>query len=253
MARPKSASGARHSVESELKQIMVKTLEAEQRSKLLKTLLKMGLLTKEVKGFLTKQRRSQKRVGKKNNLKSGISHMKDKLNDSMRQSDQFRRERTKLRCKLEEVVNNKYKCKRIMTKLKDKVSRIKTQIQMKNQDKIKGYKEDKDRDDMDEIASLKEELGEFSELRIFNGVSIQAEEPKPPVITAKDVTLSKDEVSLLSKGPKFAIRNILNKEIFMAEFEKGLVKKKYGDIGKEEVDGKTVEEECVDEEEERCM
>ena len=39
----------------------------------------------------------------------------------------------------------------------------------------------------------------------------------------------------------------------MLEYEKGLCKKKYSDIGKEEVDGKTVEEAPLDEEDARVM
>jgi hypothetical protein len=39
----------------------------------------------------------------------------------------------------------------------------------------------------------------------------------------------------------------------MAEYEKGLCKKKYSDIGKEEINGKTVEETPIDEEDARVM
>jgi hypothetical protein len=44
------------------------------------------------------------------------------------------------------------------------------------------------------------------------------------------------------KSPKFALRNILSKEAYMAEIEKGLIKEKYGRIGKTEENGKIVEE-----------
>ena len=39
----------------------------------------------------------------------------------------------------------------------------------------------------------------------------------------------------------------------MVEFEKGICKKLYGDIGKEVVDGKTVDEEPMDTEDKRIM
>ena len=38
----------------------------------------------------------------------------------------------------------------------------------------------------------------------------------------------------------------------MADLEKGYIKKKYNDIGTEEVDGKTVEDKYEDAEHERC-
>ena len=55
---------------------------------------------------------------------------------------------------------------------------------------------------------------------------------------------------MLSKHPKYAVRAMISKEKWMIEFEKGMCKKLYGDIGKEVVDGKTVEEEIVDAEDE---
>ena len=95
-------------------------------------------------------------------------------------------------------------------------------------------------------------MGEFGKLRIFSGVSIPKEERKPPV-TTKEVSLSKYEVEILSKNPKFAVRAMMNKERFMVEVEKGMCKKLYGDIGKEVIDGKTVDEKPADAEEERVM
>ena len=99
------------------------------------------------------------------------------------------------------------------------------------------------------MSSLKEELEEFAKLRVFNNIQITPEKPKPPVIASKNVTLSEDELAILARGPKFTLRNVLSKERYMAEVEKGLVKKKIGDIGKEEVDGKIVEEEYENDEE----
>ena len=107
---------------------------------------------------------------------------------------------------------------------------------------------------MASLSSLKDEYPDFAELRIFNGKKIQPEDPKPPVIASKDVKLTKDEISILSRGPKFALRNILSKERFRAEYEKGLVKKKYDDIGKEkDENGRAVDELPADDDEARCQ
>ena len=46
---------------------------------------------------------------------------------------------------------------------------------------------------------------------------------------------------------------MMNKEKFMVELEKGMCKKMYSDIGKEVVNGVTVEEKPLDEEDERVM
>ena len=123
---------------------------------------------------------------------------------------------------------------------------------MKNRNKVTEYKKEKDKNDISELTILQEEMGEFGKLRIFKGITIQPEARKPPV-TSKKVTLSEDELTVLSKNPKFAVRAMMSKERYMAEYEKGLCKKKYSDIGKEEKDGKTVEEEPVDEDDKRIM
>ena len=123
---------------------------------------------------------------------------------------------------------------------------------MKNRNKVTEYKKEKDKNDISELTILQEEMGEFGKLRIFKGITIQPEARKPPV-TSKKVTLSEDELTVLSKNPKFAVRAMMSKERYMAEYEKGLCKKKYSDIGKEEKDGKTVEEEPVDKDDKRIM
>jgi hypothetical protein len=149
----------------------------------------------------------------------------------------LRKERNSLRKELEDVVTkNVYGS--IMKKLKSKVQRIRNDIKVRNKNKIARYREEKDCEDFAELSSLQKQMGEFGELKIFKGISIQPEDRKPPV-TSKEVTLSKDELEILSKNPKFAVRSLINKERFMCEIEKGLCKKQYGDIGKELVNGVT--------------
>ena len=70
-------------------------------------------------------------------------------------------------------------------------------------------------------------------MRLFCGIQLEPELPKPPVIASKDITLSEDELAILSKGPKLTIRLTLNKQIYMVETEKALIKEKYSRIGKE--------------------
>jgi hypothetical protein len=105
---------------------------------------------------------------------------------------------------------------------------------------------------LEELSILPEDLGEFGKLRIFNSKTIRQEERKPPVVS-KEVTLSKYELEVLSKNPKFAVRAMMSKEKYMVEFEKGMVKKLYSDIGKEVVEGVTVEENPIDPDDKRIM
>ena len=198
-------------------------------------------MTREADSALVKEGGSQRMMGKGNKSLSGASRMKGKLGDSRGEEDLFRRRRDVIRNDLEDAINNNGRYGRVMKKLKAKVQRIKKNIQVKNKEKVNGYKRDKVKKEIAELASLKDEMGEFGKLRIFEGVTIPPEERKPPV-TSEEVSLSEDELLVLSKNPKFAVRSMMSKERFMAEYEKGLCKKKYSDIGKEEINGKTVEE-----------
>ena len=50
--------------------------------------------------------------------------------------------------------------------------------------------------------------------------------------------LSRDEVSILTRGPKFSVRRVLNKERFLVELEKAYIKIRWAlrDVSTEEVD-----------------
>jgi hypothetical protein len=71
-------------------------------------------------------------------------------------------------------------------------------------------------------------------------------------VKSKEVFVSQDELLALSKNPIFAVRSIMNREV-RGGVRKGLCKKKYSDIGKEEVDWKIVEEAPLKEEHARVM
>ena len=255
MAEPDCADSAISLLKSSLKEQLVKVCESEQRSKLLVTLLRLKLLPKDVKNFVTKQLKQQRNQGPRGMgekiFKSGKQRLLKKLADSRIDEKKFRRERDLMRRKLEETASkNVYT--RIMTKLKLKVERVRQIIKKKNNNKLKGYLAERDSEELEELSILQEEMGEFGKLRIFNGKTIRQEERKPPVVS-KEVTLSKYELEVLSKNPKFAVRAMMSKEKYMVEFEKGMVKKLYSDIGKEVVEGVTVEENPIDPEDKRIM
>ena len=224
------------------------------RSKLLMTLLRMGLLVRDVKNHVLKQLKQQRNKGRRDGdhlFKTGKQRMQSKLSDSRRDEEHLRKERNSLRSKFESMVpKNVYAS--VMKRLKSKVQRIKLSVKKKNMDKISRYKMEKDAETLDELSSLKEEMGEFGDLRIFRGITIQPEGRKPTV-TSKEVILSKDEEEVVSRNPKFAVRSMMSKERFMVEVEKGLCKKQYADIGKEVVAGVTVEELALDKEDKGIM
>ena len=82
--------------------------------------------------------------------------------------------------------------KKTVKKLKAIVQRIKLLIQEKNKEKITHYKKKKQMEQFDELSNLREEMGEFGKLNIFNNIPIQPGVRKPPVIGSQEITLSKD-------------------------------------------------------------
>ena len=174
--------------------------------------------------------------------------MKDRVRDSKWEERKFRKERDDWRKKLESALflgpsGTTHKFKRIVARVKEKVKSARLKIRMKNKTKIDGYKSKKKLSDkMKELSSLPEECAPLKELRVFRGEDIPAEPPKPPVVTSESIILSKAEIAILTKSPKFALRNLLSKKQYMTEIEKGLIKEKYSRIGKVEEDGVIIED-----------
>ena len=229
--------------------------KAEQRSRWLDSLVRKRLLPKDVRNFVLKQIKQQ-RARKSRGLveevfKSGKVRLLKKLRDNKLVEMKLRKRRDQERYKLECVIS-KSGFVRVMRNMRSHVEVMRTQWKNKYLKKTKEYLVQRELDEANELSTLQEELGEFGKLRIFSGASIPPEDRKPPV-TTKEVSLSKYEVEVLSKNPGFAVRAMMSKEKFMVEVEKGMCKKLYGDIGKEIVDGKVVEEVPIDDEDKRVM
>ena len=153
MAEPSSTNKAVSKLESSLKDILIKICETEQRSKLLSTLLRMQLLTREVKSFSRKQLLGSRGLRSKI-FKTGKQRMLSKLFDSRRIETKLRKERDKLRSELESMVT-KSEYLRIWKKLRNKIQRIRTEIKKKNSDKIEGYLAEKSQEDLEELYILR--------------------------------------------------------------------------------------------------
>ena len=109
MAEPDSASIAISSMKSGLKELLVKVCGAEQRTRLLSTLLRLKLLTKDVKNFSRKQlmqQRNQVQRGLGNMIfQSGKNRMMNKIASSRLEEKKLRKKRDLLRNKLEDQVS----------------------------------------------------------------------------------------------------------------------------------------------------
>ena len=254
MSEQSNADSDIPSMQRRLKNTLVEVCKAEQRSRWLDSLVRKRLLPKDVRNFILKQFKQQ-RAGRSRGMdqvfNSGRPRLMKKLRDNKLVEMQLRKRRDKERNDLECVMSGSGFV-RMMKSMRSHVEVVRTQWKNKYLKKTKDYLAQRELDEASELSTLQEELGEFGKLRIFSGVSIPPEERKPPV-TTKEVELSKYEIEVLSKNPKFAVRAMMSKEKFMVEVEKGMCKKLFGDIGKEIVDGKTVVEVPSDDEEKRVM
>ena len=70
MSEPSEANSDIILMERSLKQCMVKAMEVEQRTRLLQTLVRLGLTTKEVKQFSSKQKIARVSKGRAKKSKS---------------------------------------------------------------------------------------------------------------------------------------------------------------------------------------
>ena len=232
-------------MERELKKVMIETMEAEERSNLFEQMSRKGLVTGAVVKAARKQQMSRKSAKSDNTEELLMGNI---LRDSRREEKLHRKEKKKKRKELEDELgkdSNKYR--KILKKLKEKVSRIRKQRKEKNKSKIEtGMKKLNKKRALEKVSSLPEECSKYSELRAFRGEEIIPEPPKPPVVTSPEIILTQSEINILSKSPKFTLRNVLDKTQYMIEVEKGLVKEKISRIGKEEENGKVIEEKVED-------
>ena len=171
MAEPNCADSAISLLKSSLSETLVKVCESEQRSRLLVTLLRMKLLPRDVKRFVMKQLGQQRNLGSRGMgdkiFKAGKQRTLAKLADSKSDERKFRKERDSIRRKLE-VSTSKNVYSRIMMKLKSKINRVRNMIKVKYENKIKGYLMEKEQEELKELSILREEMGEFALLKIFN-------------------------------------------------------------------------------------
>ena len=205
-------------------------VRAEERSHLLRGLIKDGLGTRDVENFISKQRvQKTKECGargfvKDRELVEGL--MKSKLEDSIADEKDRRQRRIAARHRLEHLLRKKRSVyKRHINMVRGKATRLRNKLKKGNKRKTRmirmSWKEEK-------RFELPKMLARYKDAKVFS--EVEAEEFKPgeirgPVIVGEDTTLlNADEVAILTRGPKFTVRRVLDRERFILEMEKVFVK-----------------------------
>ena len=237
-------------MEKDLQALMVKVMEAEQRSKMLTELAKGGVATRDVAKNARNQVKSRK-VKKSGNYNEIVEfEMGKKLKDSKNDENILRVRRKKKRKELEKILDPRSKkYQNMMERLTRKRLNRMHMVKAKNREKVKNLKKEHEQISKENSPSscLPEECRKYENLRLFRETDIKPEPPKPPVIVG-EIILSEEEISVLAKGPKFTLRNILDKGNYLEEVEKAYIKEKYNRIGKTEKDGIVLEERDKDSE-----
>ena len=200
-------------------------VRAEERSHLLRGLLREGLGTKDVENFISKQRIQKTKEGKaKGFVKDrGLVNqlMQGKLDDSVADEKDRRRKRIDARLRLEHLLRKKRSVyKRYINWVREKTTRLRKNLKTDNKKKSRmirmSWKEEK----RFEVPDL---LTRYKDAKIFSEGGEEAFKPgdvKGPVIVGEDPNLlNTGEVAILTRGPKFTVRRILDRERFILEME----------------------------------
>ena len=223
-------------VEGRLLETLYKLAVTEGNLHLFSTLRKLGLSTNDVTNFVSKQA-SHKKVKLEIDAKGRAAAMKSKIVDASAHAKRLRQEKNLCRQRvLKKYRGNKSLGRKVLDELLTKYRDRKLHEYDKADKKIQFYREKSVAE-----KSMKRVPSEASELLL--GVNIfspdQNVKPQPPLgpfICHDSIKFSDNEMKILSRGPKFMIRNDLSEEEFKVDIEKMIVKKKYDNCFNEKED-----------------
>ena len=241
-------------VESDLWKAWRKCTKAEETTKVLGRLHSDGVGTNDLEAF--EKRQARRRLGKgKGDRVEGIINlqMKTKLQNSVEWEVKVRKERDRIRLQFEKMTGRRStRCKTTINKIKDNMCKLRRTLQRENEDKVKHIR---GKVKKKEEYQLPEELSRYSDAKIYKSdEEMEPETLRGPVTIVggkQKVSLNEDEITILTRGPKYAIRRILNKERFLIEMEKALVKEKWSRRKRQELEDMDDTGDMTDEEKER--
>ena len=237
-------------MKSALEKAWVKCGQLEERSNLFQSLSRAGVCTNDVRSFVGGQSKLKRMRKKKNKDGDALGKlaMEGKLWDSKAEETVARKKKDKLRRKFEEAQGkNSTSVRNFVRKMKEETAKVKGDIRKKNKSKIKHLQKKTEV----KRVSLPKGLLRYKRLRILGDEVWKADTLRGPVIVDDDINLNKDEIAVLTRGPKFAIRKKLSLEQFLNNLESCLIKHRWdsknNDLGEAETEVMT---NAVDEDDE---
>ena len=224
-----------------------KVMRGEERNVFFCELLKMGMGTKELENFVRGQADLRMSNGECENGDGGVfdnerefvkNAMENKLTDNITNLGKKKIELDRFKKRFAWMVKEG-EIRRLKNRLRDEVGR---EREMVKKDHIKQLREimmSKKKIKKDKFK-LPPELKRYRQAALFGKEAEDIFKPGEvlgPVVVGKEAKiLSKDEVEVLKKGPKFCIRRVLSKEKYMVEQEKTYVKVRWAKRDEDEDD-----------------
>ena len=243
--KPRKPTAA--SVKREVIVTWTKVVEAEERSKLMRVLAREGIGTREVER--EEERKAAKRlgVGKGARKEENVTNeMWERLKDNEEWENIARKDRGRRRNDLEKLIGSKSNdYKRFINITKEKMKNLRDKLRKKHETKVKQLVGQRKKEEF----KLPKNLSRYQTANIFTSdAELIPEDPKGPVIVGeREIILSAGEKAVLTRGPKFTVRRIMNLENFINELTKCSIKERWEERVRQERE--EVEEGLMDEQE----
>ena len=208
-------------------------MKAECNIDFFAALLKKNIATRDIFYFVQKQAHLRK-VHRDLDKPLTRAAVRSKLNDAC--SFAFRQKRVVSRLKQEVLLatgNKRYTQKKILKQVRTLIREEKL-LQSQNDAKKLSRYEKLQSQMMSESSSsdsfvIPASIDQFKSLKVFGPQQEFDFVPEPPMIYDESISLSENERLILSKGPKFAVRQQLMAETFKVEVEKMICKQKFNE------------------------
>ena len=213
-------------------------VECEERTKLLKRMVREGIGFNEEEQFILHE--MSKLKGKKNKLKEDRKEflalmMSRKSKDNISLEKSMRYERDKARRQMEETMGaNSTACRRIVRLSKTEGEKVRRCCEVKNMRKLNHLRNKYGMRDSGLYELSEDDQKQYGSAKVYTGEDMRPQELSEPVLVCRqgeEVYLSKNELSVLKLGPKFCEYNNLDEVEFEIEVEQMILKYKWETIG----------------------
>ena len=216
-------------VEGKLNNVIIKLEEAEARLVLFIKRKKRGMCTKDI-FQAAKCQLSSRRVFTSLDKKAIKRDMNTKIRDAQAHIVQLKEEKIRLRQQmLTALGGKKYLLRKLTKKLNTDARAYRLSLDKAYIDKIEHYEKEQAELRHNPAGDMKGHTGSLEKyISVIQRVDmLEPEQPGLPMICDRNIKLSHNELSLLTKGPKFSVRSELNDEDFEVELETMISKQKY--------------------------